>query len=158
MADSPVAPPGGAANDSRRNLLKSLALSPFAMASPGASGATLSPLPWSEALTDYGRARAHYDAFLAHVLSPACRRAEQAIAAGGDRRSSMAAHGIFPLEEHGNDLALARWAALRALILTPAPDAPSLLMKMRFAYEDIFRHQDQDALFAALLRDAEQWL
>lgn len=154
MAEGPVAPRDGAANDSRRQLLKGIATTPLALAVPGGVSFTL----WADAMTDYVRAHSHYEAFLVYVLGPAYRRMEAAVDFGGDQRQAMLDHGVFDLEAHGDALAAVRWDALKALILTPAIDADTLRTKMRFAYDDMFRYTDTEGFFVAITADVERLL
>lgn len=154
MAEGPVAPRGGAANDSRRQLLKGIATTPLAFAVPGSVSFPL----WTDAMTAYVRAHSHHEAFLSQVLRPAYRRVEAAVSAGAEQRLAVLANGVLDLEEHGNDLASLRWDALRHLILTPAIDVAALRTKLRFAYDDMFRHEDPEGIFAAITADVERLL
>lgn len=72
------------------------------------------------------------------------------------RARLMHQHNIFALEEQGNDLREVTFDALIDLLRTPALDAAGLLLKVRVSYEEIFRHEDHDALLGAVFADVER--
>jgi hypothetical protein len=73
-----------------------------------------------------------------------------------ERARLMRRHKVFELEEEGNDLLATKSDALRELLIIPAVDRADLLLKVRLGYEDIFRHEDHDALLGAIFADVER--
>jgi hypothetical protein len=72
------------------------------------------------------------------------------------RGKAMRRHKVFELEEQGNDLRAIELDALRDLVAIPAPDRAGLLTKVRLAYEEIYRHEDDDELLRAIFADVER--
>jgi exonuclease VII large subunit len=68
----------------------------------------------------------------------------------------MRRHGIFELEEQGNDLLAAKSDALQQLFMTPALDREGALLKLRQAYQEILRHEDHDGIILAIFADVER--
>lgn len=100
---------------------------------------------WDRALAAFRRAEAKLAAFRAY---------EQSLPP--DARAWPACE---PLEERFGDLDCARLAALRRLLRAPAPDGPSLALKLDLLVVDQAWELDSaDATFAALRADARRLL
>ena len=66
--------------------------------------------------------------------------------------------GVRELEEESNDLLSVKYAALRRMLLTPAIDKSSLILKVRIGYQEIFAHEDDDGTIRAIFADVERLL
>lgn len=71
------------------------------------------------------------------------------------RRKALVDHRIFELEEQRNEFAATRCDKLRELILTLCRDTEALRIKIRVAYEELYRFQDAEGLFRAIAADAK---
>lgn len=132
----------------RRELVAGTATVPaIVIAAPEACSATAA---WDRALVAYRTARGRHEEFLANVLDPEAR-------ATRTQGPGLTAR-VVQLEEHGNELYGRRHEALRALIFTRADDVESLRMKMRLAYDEVFRFEDTQGYLAAILTDFERML
>jgi hypothetical protein len=75
---------------------------------------------------------------------------------GRKRGQLLRRHKVFELEEEGNDLLVVKMDALRELLAIPALDRAGLLLKVRLGYQEMFRHEDDDGLLAAVFGDMER--
>ena len=131
---------------SRREMMIAGAALPLAVPAPASPA--LSTRTWDEAVSAYTSARQRHEAFLDHVLDPACRAAK------------AAGYGITPtisqLEDQGNDLSVQRHAALRQLVSVPAQTTHELRLKFRLAYEEVLQFEDSEGLIRAILADLDR--
>lgn len=131
---------------SRREVMIAGAALPLAL--PATAVPALSTGTWDEAVSAYICARQRHEAFLDHVLDPACRAAK------------AAGQGMTPaisiLEDQGNDLGALRHAALRQLVRVPAQTTDQLRLKFRLAYEEVLQFEDSEGLIRAILADLDR--
>jgi len=80
---------------------------------------------------------------------------EPALASAQSRGEGLTTQ-ICMLEDMGNDLLVARLEALEKLVEVPAGDLASLRLKLQFAYEEVFQHEDHDGMLGVIIGEMDR--